>query len=254
MKRLRKYKHLEKINDYLLDDNSSLVKFNNLVRSRAKGLNLEIDDYFFGIRNPLSTRTALKITYNRYRAVFDYLDKYKPDSILEIGCGTGIGAWILSDLTKRFIAIDHNSMDLKIAKKIFTEVEFVQANAYEYLNKVPAGEFDLLLSVFGPQIDVGLAENKFNKYIYVGRWPNLYVDRWPNNGTEISEEKLSRADIRKMILRGHHRLGGKHLSFNTTIVSNKQKGFQSTYPYYYFTDEYYVMMRRAFRMYKTFMW
>ena len=152
----------------------------------------------------------------------------------------------MSDLTKRFIAIDHDTMNLKIAKKIFTEVEFVQANAYEYLNKVPAGKFDLLLSVFGPQIDVGFAKSKFNKYIYVGRWPNIT--------TEIKEKKLSRAEIRKKILIGHHRLGGKHLSFNTTIVCNKQKGFQSTYPYYYFTEDYYVMMRRAFRKYKTFMW
>jgi len=36
----------------------------------------------------------------------DYLDIHKLRSVLEIGCGTGLGSWILSDLTNNIIAID----------------------------------------------------------------------------------------------------------------------------------------------------
>jgi len=54
MKRLRKYKHLKKLNKYLLDEKSkSIPLFNSLVKSRAEGLNLDIDKSFFCPRNPV---------------------------------------------------------------------------------------------------------------------------------------------------------------------------------------------------------
>ena len=131
MKRLRKYKHLKKLNKYLLDEKfKSMPLFNSLIKSRAEGLNLDISKSFFGPRNPLHSIYAFKTLYMRYRAVFDYLDIHKPKSILEIGCGTGLGSWILSDLTDNIIAVDNNLNEIAIAHRLFPEVEFVVADAY----------------------------------------------------------------------------------------------------------------------------
>jgi len=66
----------------------------------------------------------------RYRTVFDYLDIHKSKSILEIGRGTGLGSWILSDLTDNIIAVDNNLNEIAIAHRLFPEVEFVVADAY----------------------------------------------------------------------------------------------------------------------------
>ena len=89
MKRLRKYRHLEKLNKYLLDEKSkSMTLFNSFIKSRAEGLDLDIGKSFSSPRNPLHSIYALKTLYMRYRAVLDYLDIHKPKSILEIGCGT----------------------------------------------------------------------------------------------------------------------------------------------------------------------
>ena len=126
MKRLRKYKYLKKLNKYLLDEKSkSMPLFNSLIKSRAEGINLDISIP----DNPLRSIYALKTMHMRYRAVFDYLDIHKPKSILEIGCGTGLGSWILSDLTDNIIAIDNNLNDITIARRLFPEVKFVVADA-----------------------------------------------------------------------------------------------------------------------------
>ncbi len=48
MKRLRKYKHLKKLNKYLLDEKSKAMPlFNSFLKSRAEGLNFDIDKTFF---------------------------------------------------------------------------------------------------------------------------------------------------------------------------------------------------------------
>ena len=130
MKRLRKYKHLKKLNKYLLGEKSkSMPLFNSLVKSRTEGLNLDIGNSFFSPRNPLRTMYALKTLYMRYRTVFDYLDIHKPKSILEVGCGIGLGSWILSDLTDNIIAVDYNFNEIAIARRLFPEVKFVVADA-----------------------------------------------------------------------------------------------------------------------------
>ena len=159
MKRLRKYRYLKKLNKYLLEDKSkSMPLFNSLIKSRAEGLNLDISKSFFAPRNPLHSIYAFKTLYMRYRAVFDYLDIQKPKSILEIGCGTGLGSWILSDLTDNIIAIDNNLNDIAIARKLFPEVKFVVADAYKHIEQLEPGKIDVLISSFGPIIDYGLAK------------------------------------------------------------------------------------------------
>ena len=247
MKRLRKYKHLKKLNKYLLDEKSkSMPLFNSLIKSRAEGLNIDIDKSFFGPRNPLRSAYALKTLYMRYRTVLDYLDIYKPKSILEIGCGTGLGSWILSDLTDNIIAIDNNLNDITIARKLFPEVEFVVADAYKHIEQLEPGKIDVLISAFGPMIDYGLAKKKFNKYIQVAKFPALKL------GNEIRDMDV--AEKRKRIILGRHRLKGIHLSFNTTIVGNEQKGFSPVYFYYYFTNEYLNLFKKILRKNKTILW
>ena len=89
MKRLQKYKNLNRLHKYLLDEKSKTMHlFNSLMWSRAEELNLDIGKSFSHPRNPLHSIYALKNLCMRYRSVFDYLDIHKPKSILEIGCGT----------------------------------------------------------------------------------------------------------------------------------------------------------------------
>ena len=247
MKRLRKYKNLKKLNKYLLGEKSkSMPLFNSLIGSRAEGLNLDIGKSFFAPRNPLRSIYALKTLYMRYRTVFDYLDIHKPKSILEIGCGTGLGSWILSDLTDNIVAVDYNICEIAIARKLFPEAKFVVADAYEYIEQLKPGSFDVLLCASGPRIDYSLANKMFNKYIHVDKLPAL--------SPKIIKREMTVAEKRKMIILGRQRLKGMHLSFNTTIVSNEQKGFSPNYFYYYFTNEYLNLFKRILRKIKVIIW
>jgi SAM-dependent methyltransferase len=247
MKRLRKYRYLKKLNKYLLDEKSKAMPlFNSYVKSRAEGLSLGIDKSFFSQRNPLHSIFALKTLYMRYRTVFDYLDVHKPRSILEIGCGTGLGSWILSDLTDNLVAIDNNLNEITIARRLFPEVKFVVADVYEFIDKIKPGKFDVLISAFGPVIDYSLAKKKFNKYIQVAKLPALKLENKIRD-MNVKEE-------RKWIILGRHRLKGINLSFNTTIVSNEQKGFSPNYFYYYFTYEYLNLFKKILRKNKVIIW
>ena len=247
MKRLRKYKHLKKLNKYLLEDKSkSMPLFNSLIKSRAEGLNLDISKSFFCQRNPLHSIVALKTLYMRYRTVFDYLDVHKPRSILEIGCGTGLGSWILSDLTDNIVAIDNDLNEIAIARRLFPEVKFEVADAYRYIEQIKPGKFDVLISAEGPIIDYSLAKKKFNKYIQAAKLPALQHENKIRN--------MDDAEIRKRIILGRHRLKGIHLSFNTTIVGNEQKGFSPVYFYYYFTNEYLNLFKKILRIKKAIIW
>ena len=247
MKRLRKYKHLKKLNKYLLDEKfKSMPLFNSLIKSRAEGLNLDISKSFFCQRNPLHSIVALKTLYMRYRTVFDYLDVHKPRSILEIGCGTGLGSWILSDLTDNIVAIDNNLNEIAIARRLFPEVKFEVADAYRYIEQIKPGKFDVLISAEGPIIDYSLAKKMCNKYILVNKAPALKL--------EMQKRDMTVAEKRKMVILGRHRLKGIHLSFNTTIVSEEQKGFSPIYFYYYFTYEYLNFFKRMLRKVKVVIW
>ena len=247
MRRLRKYKHLNKLNKYLLDEKyKSMPLFNSLVKSRAEGLNLDIGKSFFAPRNPLRSLYALKTLYMRYRAVFDYLDIHKPESILEIGCGTGIGSWILSDLTDNIIAVDNNFNEIAIALRLFPEVQFVVADAYEYIELNGQEKFDVIICASGPMIDYSLAKKMCNKYILVNKAPALSL--------EMQKRNMTVAEQRKRMILGRHRLKGIHLAYNTTIVSEEQKGFSPIYFYYYFTNEYLNFLKRTLRLKKTIAW
>ena len=176
----------------------------------------------------------------------DYLDIHKPKSILEIGCGTGLGVWISSDLTDNIIAIDNNLNDITIARRLFPEVKFVVADAYKYIEQIEPGKFEVLVSGFGPIIDYSLANKMFKKYINVAKFPAFKL--------ENKIRDMNVAEERKKIILGRHRLKGIHLSFNTTIVSNEKKGFSPIYFNYYFTYEYLNFLKRVLLKYKVIIW
>jgi len=247
VKRFRKYKHLKKLNKYLLDEKSKAMPlFNSYIKSRAEGLNLSIDKSFFSQRNPLHSIYALKTLYMRYRTVFDYLDVHKPKSILEMGCGTGLGSWILSDLTDNIVAVDYNLNEIAIARRLFPEVRFVGTDAYKYIEQIEPGKFDVIISVFGPVSDYSLPVKMCNKYIQVSKFPAISI--------EMNKRDVTDAEQSKMIFLGRQRLKGIHLSFNTTIVSNEQNGFSPIYPYYYFTNEYLNLLKKILRQNKVILW
>tara|TARA_Y100000294_G_scaffold101533_1_gene94292 strand:+ start:258 stop:527 length:270 start_codon:yes stop_codon:yes gene_type:complete len=85
-----------------------------------------------------------------------------------------------------------------------------------------------------------------NKYIQVAKSPALRL--------EMNKRNMTVAEQRKMTILGRHRSKGIHLSFNTTIVSNEQRGFSPIYSYYYFTYEYINLLRKMLRRKKVIIW
>ncbi len=79
------------------------------------------------------------------------------------------------------------------------------------------------------------------------------MEKFPALSLEMNK-KMTVAEKRKMIFLGRQRLKGIHLSFNTTIVGNEQKGFSPIYSYYYFTNEYLNFLKRMLRRYKVIVW
>jgi hypothetical protein len=98
----------------------------------------------------------------------------------------------------------------------------------------------------GQYIDYSLANKMFNKYIHVSKLPAL------NHENKIRD--MSLAEKRKRIILGRHRLKCVHLSFDTTIVGNEQKGFFPIYFYYYFAYEYLNFFKRILRKNEVIIW
>jgi SAM-dependent methyltransferase len=65
-------------------------------------------------------------------------------SVLEIGCGTGIGAKILSDNSKYYVGCDIDYESIKIAKKNNPQLNFFNCNA-ENINKKVKKKFDVII-------------------------------------------------------------------------------------------------------------
>jgi ubiquinone/menaquinone biosynthesis C-methylase UbiE len=73
--------------------------------------------------------------------------------ILEIGCGTGITTKIITscNIHNEYIAIDNSKEFIDFAKNNFTknkEINFVIADALDYLNQEETESFDLVISAF----------------------------------------------------------------------------------------------------------
>ena len=72
-----------------------------------------------------------------YHAAFDFLDKTKTKSLLEIGCGYGISTWILKDCVKdEILGIDINKEAIDGANKLFPEVNYQCFDYLDYFKKI----------------------------------------------------------------------------------------------------------------------
>jgi len=80
-----------------------------------------------------------------YKKCIDLLSNLKVDSILDAGCGEGYTLQVLkyNNIGTKLIGIDNNEISLKIAKKIFRDINTKRGNIY----KIPFKQsfFDLVV-------------------------------------------------------------------------------------------------------------
>ena len=115
----------------------------------------------------------------------------KAETVLEMGCGEGIGAPILAENRKSYVGIDYDAPQIETANQIFQEEKYRFISGDFFDNKI--GEFDLVVS-----LDV--IEHIYQKYeeTYVkALCQNLNEDGivvigTPNETTTPYASKLSR--------------------------------------------------------------
>jgi len=221
----RNFKNLKKINEFHKSIGSS-NRFAEYVRKNIDGYNLNFTNYTYSPHNPLiGPDRAMRWICENYHSVFDYLDKNKINSLLEIGCGYGISTWILKDITKKkIIGLDINKEAIDGAKKLFKkddeQIDYICSDYLEYFNNNPNAYFDTIITCYGPvkKDHIEVIMKHCNSFIFVGY----------------------RAKNLKSFLFWKHKNKGKHLSFSTTLITKKNiKGISIMYPKYYFTWHYF---------------
>ena len=86
-------------------------------------------------------------------AFLEYIDEKNVSSILEIGCGFGLGAWILNDKFTDVTGLDISKNAIDTANKLFPEINYVQNDIENYFKENPDKKFDVILSCDGPPVD-----------------------------------------------------------------------------------------------------
>lgn len=74
------------------------------------------------------------------------LEMYKPNSILDLGCGNGYCAGYLHQLGFNISGCDFSESGITLAKKQFPEVHFFQQDVSSILNSDHTGRYDAVIS------------------------------------------------------------------------------------------------------------
>ena len=92
----------------------------------------------------LAHENAAKLGLHRTQRNAFLLDRIGPsDRVLDLGCGHGDITAAIAKVAARAVGIDHSGHNLAIARNAHPGVEFVQADARDYLNS--GEEFDVLI-------------------------------------------------------------------------------------------------------------
>jgi SAM-dependent methyltransferase len=194
------------------------------VARRARGLNLQVDEWYAFHTNPLfEPANAMRYTAGRYRALFDEMARLKPKTVLEIGCAHGLATWLMKDFAETVVGVDIIGSRISLGRHMFPEVELVAADFAQYLAGLNGKRFDLMVCSHGP---VKLPERVFDycdRYVWIGYRPlNL-----------------------RETLTGAHKLPGRQLSHSTTIMGKGESGRSARYWGHYFTRDYLMSARHA---------
>jgi SAM-dependent methyltransferase len=219
-----RYKHLKKVNEYYLDQ-KGLFKFETEIHRRLEGqaIELAIDSYFVSPHNPLAHCISVpRWIAERYKLALKYIDQYRPNSILETGCGFGVSTWFMSDAAEQVIGLDISATGIKVARALFPETEYVLSDAAQFFEDNPDCYFDVIVDCYGA-FDHKLAikyKKHFGKLIKIGLRPKK---------SEVSF---------KQYLNWEHKLPGYHLGFNCTLYDGEKQGISPGYPLSYFSWSY----------------
>jgi SAM-dependent methyltransferase len=225
----KNFKHLVKINKFHKGIGSS-SRFAQYIREKSNNYQLIFSDYSFSPHNPLiGPDRAMKWVCENYHAAFDYLDKNKTKSLLEIGCGYGISTWIMKDsVENQIVGIDINQEAIDGANKIFPEVKYECSDYLKYFDNNPDCFFDTIITCFGPvkRDHIDRLLNHCNNLIFIGYRARNFTS----------------------FLFRSHKNNGLQLSFSTTVIDKMNKNrYRLKYFKYYFTWHYFQSLIHAIK-------
>ena len=213
------YKNFPKIKKYYTNFFNSKTLWVNELSNRMNNRNFDIDGkYSFSPHNPITNPyLVLDWLIDRLQPFFEYFDNKDVSSILEIGCGYGVSTWILKDKFKEAVGLDISENAISCAKKIFPEVDYVKSDVMEYLKQNPDKKFDVILSCYGPPVDLNEIMKHCKYFVRVGYRPK---------------------SINGAIFKMSEKQKGLQLAFSTTVVSEEflsNKISKSYFKYYFST-------------------
>lgn len=217
----QRYRNFPKINDLYLR-RGCWTRVAKEIATRADGLNIDIDRYYFSGHNPLrGPEIAIKWIVERYKPAFDYLDANPAGSILEIGCAFGLSSWLMTDVAKQVTGMDINQTAIKAATKMFPEATYICQDYREYFRQNPGKRFDVILDCNGPidnadPASYGPLMEHCDKFITIGYRAKSWSD----------------------LLLQKHKMPGRQLSYDCTVRGANLHGISPRYPLYYPRREY----------------
>lgn len=218
----KKFKELKKINYYFRQIGAH-SRFLGMIRKKSENLEIKLTNYSFSPHNPITGGIfCSRWICESYHAAFDFLDnKYRPKSLLEIGCGYGLSTWLLNDgVSGEIKGIDINKEAIKVASHLFDCVEYECVDYIDFFNKNPKAFYDVILVSRGPvkRSYIPTILNHCNKLIFIGY----------------------RAKSIKDFLFWKHKLKGKQLSYSTSVCEKNKRNnsISPLYFKYFFTWHY----------------
>lgn len=212
------YKNFPKIKKYYTNFFQSKTFWINELSNRMNKKSFDMDDkYSFSPHSPITNPYhVLDWLIDRLQPFFEYFDEKEVNSILEIGCGYGVSTWFLKDKFESVTGLDISDNAIKSAKKIFPEIDFVKSDVMQYFDENPEKKFDVILSCYGPPVDLEKIMRHCKYFVRVGYRP----------------KKISGATFKMT-----EKMQGLQLGFSTTVVSDefKKNKISRLYFKYYFT-------------------
>ncbi|MAD56972.1 MAG: hypothetical protein CMK44_00175 [Porticoccus sp.] len=218
----KNYKNFPKIKKYYTNLYGSKTSWINELSTRMNKKNFTMDyKYSFSPHSPITN--PYKVTdwlIDRLQPFFEYFDEKDVNSILEIGCGYGVSTWFLKDKFKSTTGLDISEDAISSAKKIFPEIDFVKSDVMEYFKNNPDKKFDVILSCYGPPVEMETIMKHCKYFVRVGYRPKK---------------------IYGAIFKMSEKLTGLQLAFSTTIVSKdfEKNIVKLSYFKYYFTPYFF---------------
>ena len=114
---------------------------------------------------------AVAAVFHRYGAAFEFLSKQRWGTIIDVGCGHGLPAWLMSDVADRVIGLDTDAGRIAVARGVFPEVEYHASTLEAFLAANPTVKPDIITAAYVPveYADVRFAKPRY--FIRIGYYP-----------------------------------------------------------------------------------